>query len=99
MGFARWTKVCETTAATKRCSVLAGASAPLYTPIHNVQGECVRYDLIVAREFVRMNSSSFLVRPSFEIQVHLQIAFLLNRDPREARPCDKQNDNMRSSYR
>ena len=67
-------------------SVLAGASAPLYT----------LYDLTMAREFVRMWSSSFLVQPSFEIQVHLQKAFFLNQEPRAARPCAEQKDNMRS---
>ena len=73
-------------ATTRRWSVLAGASAPLY----------ILYDLTMAREFIRIWSNSFLVRPSFEIQVQLQMFFLVNQDPRAARPYAEQNDNIRS---
>ena len=66
---------------------MVSVSRCFYTPVRSK---------LMAREFVRMWSNSFFVRPSFEIQVHLRMLFLRNQDPRAARPCDEQNDSIRS---
>ena len=51
----------------------------------------------MAREFVRIRTNSFLALCRiFKIQVKLQMFFLLNQEPRAARPYEEQNDNIRS---